>query len=423
MSQLLLQRVEVLDTDSPHHRKIKDILIREGVIVDIEDRIEVIGDVKTIHLGGFSLAPGLFDLASYCGEPGYEQRETLKSLSEAASSGGFTGVGVLPVTLPACDNKAAVERFIEKSKMLPVQLVPYGAITQGIEGKQLAELYEMYEAGAKAFTDGFLKTTEGKILHRALSYCLAFGGLTMTHSVDHSVFQRGQLHEGPVSTKLGSVGTPIASEVIALLRDIEIVRYSGSRLHILGVSSSRAVQIIRQAKSEGLPITASTPIWNIAMNEEAIGDFDILYKFEPPLRGENDRLALVQGLIDGTIDTICSGHTPWEPEKKDLEFPFSQPGSISLQTAFSLSVKHLSEYLPLEEILNIWTTRSRNILNLSKPTVKIGEKINALVFKTDQSWIFNPEDNCSLSINSPLFGQLLPAKIKGTIFGNYINLQ
>jgi dihydroorotase len=412
---ILLKNIQISDPNSTSNGASVDILFENGKITKIEKNIEIHSSYQVYDHSPWFIAPGLFDMGVWNGEPGFEHRETLKSLIQVSISGGFTDIALFPNTIPATDHRSAIRFIKDKSEQAPIELHPYGAVSENIQGMELAEIMDMHAEGAIAFTDGINPIQSGGLLMRALQYVKSFKGLILQFPQDQTVFPKGNIHEGIISTQLGTRGIPEESEIIAIQRDIEILRYTQSKLHFTGISTARSIDIIKKAKAEGLQVTCGVSIWQLAFTEDSLGDFDIHYKFMPPLRTEKDRLALINALKDGTIDIIYSQHIPLDSEQKNLEFPYSKAGSISLQTAFALSIEVLSPYMTLQEIISCWTEKPRNILGLAQPTIESGKEVKAILFKLDDPWEFNTGNNESKSLNTPLFSKKFDSRVIGLI--------
>jgi dihydroorotase len=418
---VLLKHAQPIGFEAGHSATILDIAVENGVITAIGNDLSY-PDASVIDLKGAYLAPGLMDMFCWNGDPGYEHRETISSLIQAGQAGGFTDLALLPNSRPVVDKKSMVDLLREKGNGSGMTLHVYGALSEKAEGNELAELLDMHMGGAIAFSDGVHPVQSGALLYRALEYAKIFNGLIVQSPSDRRVFSRGQMHEGAVSTRLGLRGIPVADEMMALEQCLELLRYTQSRLHLTGISSARAVERIRQAKAEGLPVTASVPVWNVAYTDESVSDFNFHFKLDPPLRSETDRQALISGLKDGTLDALYSQHLPWDPEKKNLEFPYSSAGSVSLQTAFPLSVEALSPYMSLQEILTLWTSGPRRVLGLEETQLREGMGIRAMAYAPEVYWTLSSENNRSLSHNSPLWEKELKGKILGTFSGKTINM-
>jgi dihydroorotase len=421
--EILLRNIQITDPSSTFNGAIVDVLIEGGSITKIEPDIKIHSSYQVQDHSPWHMAPGLFDMGVWNGEPGFEHRETIKSLVQVATSGGFTDIALFPNTIPATDHRSAIRFIRDKSEQAPIELHAYGAVSENTKGLELAEIMDMQAEGAVAFTDGINPIHAGGLLLRALQYVKSFNGLILQMPQDQTVFPKGNIHEGVISTQLGTRGIPEESEIIAIQRDIEILRYAQSKLHFTSISTARSLEIIKKAKAEGLQVSCGVSIWQLAFTDESIGDFDIHYKFMPPLRTENDRLALIQALKDGTIDTVYSQHIPLDSEQKNLEFPYSKPGSISLQTAFALSIEVLSPHMTLPEILSCWTAKPRKILGITQPTIEVGQEAKAILFKLNDPWVFNFETNESKSLNSPLFNKQFDAKVLGIVSKGNVSIK
>ncbi len=417
MKTYLLKNAQIINPGAPISGERKDIAVQNGKIQAIGVNLDY-SDAKIIDLNGAFLAPGFMDLFCWNGDPGYEHREHFDTLIRAAAHGGFTDLALLPNTYPAVDKKSMIDLLRKKSQNTHIGIYPYGSISEKAEGIELAELYDMSSAGAIGFTDGTSQTLNFALLYRALEYVKMFNGLIVCSPADRKIFGKGQMHEGKVSTRLGLKGIPVSAEVMAIDQCIELLRYTGSRLHLTGISSARAVEKIRSAKKEGLSITASVAVWNIAFTDEEVDGFQNNFKFDPPLRSEEDRIALISGLQEGTIDAVYSQHIPWDPEKKNLEFPFSSPGSISLQTSFLLSLNALNPHMSLEQIVNLWTSGPRRILGLPQISIAEGEPIRVTAFNTSGQSILQDDTNYSTSRNTPLWEKPIKGKILGNMVGD-----
>lgn len=409
---VLLQNVIVTDPQSPHHNQRTDILIENGIIRQVGKYIAPEG-LTVIQGDHYHVSPGWMDLQAQICDPGYEQRETLESGSEAAASGGFTAVLALPETSPVVQTKSAVEYILRRSQPLAVDIYPAGALSQNLEGKELAELYDMHLAGAKAFTDGEHPVHHSGLLVRALMYANNFGGRIHVRSDEKTISAGGQMHEGPESTALGLKGIPALAEELMVMRNIYLAEYAGAPIHLMALSAARSVDLVREAKKRGLPVTAAVHASNLFWNDSVLSDFDTNYKLDPPLRGEEDRLALLAGIADGTIDCISSGHTPEDVESKVVEFDLAHPGIIGLESAFALACS--AGNLSTEQLVNAFCHQPRKIAGVIQPVIKAGEKANLTIFDPEEKWIFSAKDIRSKSKNTPLIGK----ELKGRVIGIY----
>lgn len=414
--QLLLRNIRICT--SREVAAPQDIRINGDTIVAVGKNLPMEPGVREMTFDGeVCAAPGWLDLGTQVGEPGHEHREDLRSAARAAAAGGFTAVACLPNTQPPVDAKSGVAYVRNKTAGWPVTFLPIGALSVGTAGKDLAELYDMHAAGAVAFSDGTHPVQDAGLLLRALQYTQAFGGLVINWPHHKTIAANGLLHEGLVSTELGMKGIPALAETIAVQRDLSLLEYAGGRLHLHLLSSRKGVELVRAAKAAGLPVTASVAVANLCATDEALADFGSHWKVLPPLRDEQHRIALLEGLADGTIDCICTNHAPWDPEAKNLEFPYAEFGMIGLETAFALCRMFLEKELALPDLVQLFAVGPRRVLGLPVPEIAPGAKAEFALFAPDASWVFSEKAVRSKSNNSPFLGQTLRGKMLG-IFNN-----
>ncbi|MBI3509903.1 MAG: dihydroorotase [Bacteroidetes bacterium] len=407
---VLLQNVTIIDPSSPHHDTRTDILIENGNIRQIGKYISPEG-ITLVKGNDLYAAPGFMDLHAHLRDPGFEYKESLESGAAAAAAGGFTAVLAMPDTFPVVQTKSSVEYILKRSQILPIEIVPSGAISQDLDGKEMAELYDMHLAGAKAFTDGEHPVSNSGLLVRVLMYANNFGGKIHVRCDDRTISHGGQMHEGPMSTTLGLKGIPSLSEELMIARNIYLAEYAGSPIHFMAVSTARSVEQIRSAKKVGLNVTASVNAANLFWTDEMLSDFNTNFKVDPPLRSEEDRLALLEGIIDGTIDCITSGHAPEDVESKVVEFDLAAFGMTALESAFS--VANSSGKLKPAHLVRALSLAPRMITGMEIPKIKVGEKANLTVFDPTMKWTFTEKDNKSRSKNTPLPGKELTGKVVG----------
>ncbi|SEM68978.1 dihydroorotase [Mucilaginibacter gossypiicola] len=403
---LLIKSATILDPGSSFHQQVADILIENGVITRIADDIDA--DTELFDAEGKYVSPGFFDLNCNVGELGLETKEDLRSGTIAAAAGGFTGIALMPNTQPPVHSKSEVEYLLNRSKGNLVDVYPLGTISQKREGKDLAEMYDMYQSGAKAFTDGSRPVQDAGLMERALLYAQGFDALVFSYPEDTAIAGKAKVNEGEISTLLGMKGIPSLAEELMVARDLYLAEYTVSRIHFTTISTARSVELIREAKRKGIEVTCDVAAHHLVLTDEALLGFDSLYKVKPPLRTADDVAALVKGLKDGTIDAIVSQHTPHEIEFKDVEFEVAEYGMVGLQTAFSLALK---AGLPAELIVEKLAINPREILGVELPVIAENEKANLVIFDTDAEWEYAPSVNKSKSANSPYIGQLLKGKV------------
>ncbi len=410
--KLLITRAIVADSQSPFDGKTCDILIQNGVVVSVKSassKTKAIG-AKVFDAKDCIISPGFTDMRASIGEPGFEFKETILSAAKAAASGGYTRVAVLPNTLPVTQNKNDIISIYNSNQKTPVTFLPYGAITNDLQGKELNELYDMHQHGAVGFSDANNPISHAGVLLRALEYAKIFNGLILVHAHDKSIAAASGVSEGITATYIGTKGVPNLAEEVMIARDIELLRYSGSRLHISHLSSKGSVDLIRKAKKSGLNITCDVAVANLIWTEEMLDSYDSNFKLNPPLRTKADQKALWDGLIDGTIDCISTDHTPQDTEHKVLEFEYAQHGMIQLQTALSLILMHAPKGYDYSLLAQHLSINARKILN--QPAISVKEKSIAefTIFHPTQKWEYNTASNKSLSSNSPVLNTTLTGK-------------
>jgi dihydroorotase len=413
---LLLKSATIIDPNSPFNKKIADVLIEKGIITQIAGEIEA--DAEVFEAEGACIAPGFFDLNCNIGEPGLETKEDIYTGTKAAAAGGFTGIALMPNTIPPVHSKAEIEYIVNRSKKNLVDIYPIGAISHKREGKDLAEMYDMYLSGAKAFSDGNRPVQDAGLMERALLYSQGFDGLVFSYPEDTAIAGKAKVNEGEVSTLLGMKGIPPLAEELMIARDLYLAEYTGSRIHFSTISTTRSVELIREAKRKGIEVTCDVAVYHLVLTDEALLGFDSLYKVKPPLRTQDDVDALLKGLYDGTIDAIVTQHTPHEVEFKNVEFEVAEFGMTGLQTAFSLAVK---AGLDIDMIVQKMAINPRRILNIDIPVIAEGKEANLVLLDTELEWEYNKKNNRSKSYNSPFIGHNLKGKVLLTFNNNQLS--
>jgi len=410
---LLIKSATIIDPNSPFNQKTADVLVTNGTITKIADEIEA--DVPVFDAAGKILSPGFFDLNCNIGELGLETKETFETGTKAAAAGGFTGLALMPNTQPPVHSKAEVEYLMNRAKNNLVDVYPLGTISHKREGKDMAEMYDMYMSGAKGFTDGTRPVQDAGLMERALLYTKGFNALVFSYPEDTAIAGKAKVNEGEVSTLLGMKGIPSLAEELIIARDLYLAEYTGSKIHFSTISTSKSVELIREAKRKGLPVTCDVTAYHLVLTDEALKGFDSNYKVKPPLRTQKDVDALIAGLKDGTVDAIVSQHTPHEIEFKDVEFEVAEYGNIGLQTALSLA---LLAGLDLELVVEKFAVNPRRILDVESAVIAEGKKANLTVFDTGVEWNYTKENNKSKSANSPFIGTTLKGKVLLTLNNN-----
>ena len=406
---ILIKSARVIDPKGKHHNKIRDILIKNGVIkkiaVNIKEKKSITYIAKNLHI-----SIGWMDLHSNFRDPGFEYKEDIISGCKAAAKGGFTGVLLMPDNNPITDNNAQVKYIQSKGKDNIVSVHTAGSITKAMQGSQMVEMYDMKEAGALAFTDDKKSLQNNEVIKHALLYAKDFDGLIMNFANDNSISNGGQIHEGEISTALGLKGIPAMAEEIMIDRDISLCKYTESKLHLSYISTKNSVSKIKKAKKEGRKISADVALHNLILTDQEITHFDTRYKVMPPLRSKKDCSALIKGLKDGTIDIICTDHSPENEENKKTEFNNAAFGIIGLETAFGLIGKYLSKHLSLSEIIEKIAINPRRLLKLESGNIKEGNTANLTLFNPELEWEFKKTDIESKSVNTPFVGKKLKGK-------------
>ena len=406
---ILIKSAKVIDPKGKYHNKIRDILIENGIIKKVSATIKD-GRAKIYAAKNLHLSLGWMDLHANFRDPGFEYKEDIHSGCKAAAKGGFTGVLLMPQNNPVTDNNAQVEYIHSKGKDNIVSVHAAGSLTKGMQGKDMVEMYDMKNAGAPAFTDDKNSVQHNDVLKVALLYAKDFDGLIMNYPNDSSIANGGQIHEGKISTALGLKGIPAMAEEIMIDRDISLCEYTDSKLHLSYISTKNSVSKIKKAKKQGINISADVALHNLILTDEEISHFDTRYKVLPPLRSNTDCTALIKGLKDGTIDVICTDHSPEDEENKKTEFDNAAFGIIGLETAFGLIGKHLSAHLSLAEIIEKIAINPRKLLQLESAKIEEGNTANLTLFDPDIEWEFQKIDIKSKSVNTPFIGEKLKGK-------------
>lgn len=409
--KLLLRAATVYNPQSEYHLQQHNILLDNGTVTYIgPDEKEA---DKVISTEGLCVSAGWVDLHAYTGEPGLEYKEDLESMAAAAAAGGFTHVVCMPNTEPVVQTKSAINYINTRSRFLPVSLLPAGAVTVDAQGKELTEMIDLQQAGAVAFTDGKNPLQGADVMLKSLQYMQMFNGLLMNRPENTRLTEHGQMHEGEASTRMGMRGIPSLAEEVSVTRDLQLLAYTGGRLHFSLISTAAAVAAIRNAKAAGLQVTCDMASYQAAFTDETITPFDTDYKVSPPFRSAADAEALKQGLQDGTIDVLVSAHRPQDVESKKLEFDLADFGITNLETAFAVANTTLG--LPLEQLLEKLTTNPRRILNLPQQSLSVGQCPSLTLFNPQATWVPEAGKTKSKSHNNPFYGRELKGKVIGTI--------
>ncbi|HUC16588.1 MAG TPA: dihydroorotase [Acetobacteraceae bacterium] len=397
-----------------------ELLVQAGRIADLGKSLGMAEGVpegtRVIDGAGAVLCPGLVDMRASLGEPGFEYRETIATAAEAAAAGGITTLAALPDSEPAIDDPALVSllsaRGVETGSLT---ILPYGAVTRGCRGEMLAELGLLREAGAVGFSDGARAIGTASLMRRALAYARGFGAIVVQHPEEPTLAAGGAATEGPLATRLGLEAIPAAAEAIQVARDIRLARLTGGAVHFAHVSTAEALALIRAAKEEGLAVTCDTAPPYFDLNETAIGDFRTYAKLSPPLRPEEDRLAVCAALADGTIDAIASDHQPRDADDKRLPFAQAAPGGAGLATllAVTLVLVH-NETLPLGRAIGLLTERPARLLGQTAGRLAVGAPADLCLFHLERIWRVEAGRLPGKAQNTPFDGRALEGTVLGT---------
>jgi dihydroorotase len=413
----IIRNATIIDAKSPFHNKTVDILIADGCILKIENKIANPDNYQEIQLDNLHVSPGWFDSSVSLGEPGFEDRETIENGLKVAAKSGFTGIALQPNSYPIIDNQSQVHFVKSKWQSAATELFPIGALTKESEGKDMAELFDMKNAGAIAFGDYNRSLDNANLLKIALQYTQDFDGLVIAFSQDEKIKGNGVANEGVISTRLGLKGIPNLAEELQVARNLFLLEYTGGKLHIPTISTVKSVALIQEAKAKGLNVSCSVSVQNLVLTDVKLEEFDTRYKVSPPLRTEADRLALIEGVKNGTIDMITSDHNPIDIEHKKMDFDTAKSGTIGLESAFGALLTVLTVATVIDKL-----TAARSIFGLDIPSITEGAKANISLFNPEGKSIFTTENILSKSKNSAFIGSEIKGKVYGIINQNQLIL-
>ncbi|MCP4053359.1 MAG: dihydroorotase [Mesoflavibacter sp.] len=409
---VLIKSATVIDSSSKFHNQIVDVLIEKGKISQIAKSIKNTSNYKEIELDNLHISQGWFDSSVCFGEPGFEDRETIENGLKTAAKSGFTSIALQANTNPIIDTSSDVTFVLSKAQSQPVDLLPIGALTKNSESVDLAELFDMKNAGAVAFGDYKKPITNPNLLKIALQYASNFDGLVCSFPLEQKIAGKGIVNEHVSSTLLGLKGSPNLAESLQVARDLYILEYAGGKLHIPTISTKESVKLIREAKQKKLDVTCSVAIHNLFLTDDVLNEFDTRYKVNPPLRTQDDIDALIEGVKDGTIDMVTSDHNPQTIEEKKVEFDHANYGTIGLESAFGA----LNQIFSTKKSIQL-LTKGKERFGTITSKIEEGEVANITLFNPNEKYVFGKSKILSKSKNSAFIGQ----ELKGKVYGIYAN--
>ena len=411
----LIKNATIIDATSPYHKQKKDILISDGKLEKIANSIPEKDNYTVLELENLHVSCGWFDTSVSLGEPGFEERETIKNGLQVAAKSGFTSIAINANTFPVIDSKSDVEYLIHKASNTATNLYPIAALTKGSNGLEMAELYDMQQSGAIAFGDYNKPIENDNLMKIALLYAQNFNGLVLSFPKNKAIAGEGIANEGINSTRLGLKGIPALAEHIQIARDLFLLEYTGGKLHIPTISTTKSVTLIKEAKKKGLKVTCSVAAHHLVLTDDELYCFDSNFKTNPPLRTKEDIKTLQKGVKSGDIDVITSDHNPIDIEHKKVEFSEAKDGLIGLESVFGA----VNSVLDLEDFISCFTTKPKEIFGIENHSIQEGNIADISLFNPQLATIFKEEDVLSTSKNSAFINK----KLKGKVYGIFANNQ
>lgn len=413
----LIKSATIVDSKSDFHNQKVDILIEDGNISKISKRVSNPNNYQEIKLENLHVSQGWFDSSVSFGEPGFEDRETIANGLKTAATSGFTSVVLNANSYPVIDSYADIALVKSKAVNSAVALHPLGALTQNSDGENLAELFDMKNAGAVGFYDYQKPITNANLMKIALQYASNFEGLVCSFPQESQITGNGVMNEHIISTKIGLKGNPALAEELQVARDLSLLEYAEGKLHIPTISTAKSVALIREAKAKKLDVTCAVTIHNLVFTDDVLQGFDSNYKVSPPLRTQTDIDALIEGLKDGTIDMVTTDHNPIDIEHKKTEFDYALNGTIGLESAFGA----LQTLFTTKKTISM-LTQGKSRFGVSEHPIQEGEKADLSLFNPDVNYTFSENDIVSKSKNSCFIGHQLKGKVYGIIANNKIEI-
>lgn len=413
---LLIKNGTVVNPAKDQH-EVADVLVKDGVIAEIGKDISADG-VEVYDATGLIVSPGLIDIHTHLREPGQEAKEDFYSGTQAAAAGGFTRVATMANTNPVVDNAPLVRGLKKQAELTGVVKLEFiGAVSKGLQGKELAEMGDMAAAGVVAFSDDGHYVESAGFMRRALEYSSMFNKMVIDHAEDITMTCHGHMHEGEVSYEMGIIGRPAAAEDLAVARDIYLAEMTGGHIHIAHVSTKNTVDLVRQAKAKGINVTCEVTSQHLAFTDEYLRDYNTSFKMAPPIRSEDHRQALLEGVKDGTIDAIITDHAPHAFEEKDVEFCCAANGFTGLETSLAAVLTHTyhTGVLTLDEIVNLMSTKPAQLIRVNAGVLEVGAPADITVFSTDEEWVVDRNQFYTRGKSCPFDGMTLKGRAKLTV--------
>ncbi len=420
---LVIKGGRVIDPSGDVDR-VADVEVKRGKVTRIAKGIPPDG-ARIIDAKGCVVTPGLIDVHVHFREPGQEDKETIRTGSLAAARGGITSAVTLANTKPPVDNPGTLEHVLQRiEQTAKIRVYPVGCVSRGMEGQSLTEVSEMHDLGAIGFSDDGVFVKDSRLMRRALEYAGMLGFVVISHPEDQMLTRGGCMNEGAVATRLGLPGMPAAAEEIAVAREIALAKMTGVSVHLAHISTAGAVELIRHAKSKGVPVTAEAAPHHFSLTEERVGKYDTHAKMNPPLRKESDRKAIIKGLKDGTLDLIATDHAPHQALEKEVEFIDAPFGIVGLETSLPVSLTYLVEpgHLTLPQLIERMSTIPASVFGLEGGTLQKGAAADITIFDPKGETIFSRAETASRSYNSPYEDVPLKGKVLYTIVDGKIIL-
>ncbi|ALJ06635.1 dihydroorotase [Pseudalgibacter alginicilyticus] len=414
---VLIKSATIIDSKSEFHNTTQDLLIENGIISQIGSNLKNPNNYQEIILENLHISQGWFDSSVSFGEPGFEERDTIQNGLKTAATSGFTAVAMNADTHPVLDTNADISFVLSKANHHAVTILPIGALTRNSKSEDLAELYDMKNAGAVAFYDYKKPICNPNLMKIALQYASNFDGLVCSFPQDNKIAGAGVMNENINSTKLGLKGNPALAETMQVARDLFLLEYTGGKLHIPTISAAESVMLIREAKKKKLNISCSVAIHNLYFTDDVLSDFNTHFKVLPPLRTQTDINALIEGVKDGTIDMVTTDHTPLNIEEKKIEFDHAAYGTIGLESAFGA----LQSIFTLKKTIDL-LTKGKSRFGLENTPINIGNKINCTLFNPDTKYTFSTKNIVSKSKNAIFEGEDLKGQVYGVLANNQVAL-